>query len=154
MKRSHIFGFLSAFVIVAAIAFAGFRETINFITCDDIAVRGDATIADDLTVTGDLTVSGTLSPATTAPTTLTVGSGTQIFGLRHGTLTIATGDTSGTLTLAGVATTDRVFADIMTGNSSSRSVIKVAPGSGSVQVVLSGTPGASTDVSVLAIDTQ
>lgn len=77
--------------------------------------------------------------------------GTELSSLMHGTITVASGQTSNTLSLTGVTTSHRVFASINGTNTNSVSIIRVVPTTDSVQVILSGDPGANTTVSILAI---
>lgn len=83
------------------------------------------------------------------PGFLKVGSsGSRLELVSAGQATIGSGATTGTLTLTGVVSTDYAVATINSGNSSSRTVLKATPATDSVALTLSGTPGASTNVSV------
>lgn len=106
------------------------------------------------TVDGNMVVTGTVANtgAITQTGALTLGTnGTSIAELRHGRVTVANGQTSNTLTLSGTAASDRVLATITGTNTNSRYVKRVVAGTNTVQVILSGDPGADTTVDVLAI---
>lgn len=122
------------------------------ITSATNSIAGTTTTISSATTTLSGTTTGVSGALEATGTTKIGATGTVIDGMRCGILTIGTSDTSGTLTLTGAQATDIVTATIMTGNTSSRSVILATPGSGIVQVVLSGAPGASTTVGVVAID--
>lgn len=84
---------------------------------------------------------------------LTVGDGigTGLSAVFAGSVSFATGDTTKSLSATGVAATDLVVATINTGNSSGRTIKTAAAGTDSVLVTLSGTPGATTQVSIAVL---
>jgi hypothetical protein len=78
--------------------------------------------------------------------------GTPVTGIRFGTLSVATGATTGTLTLAGVTSSSKVIATVQGGNASGVFIETAVPGTNQVAVTLSGTPGATTTITVLALN--
>lgn len=86
-----------------------------------------------------------------ATTSLKVASGTEVTNLHFGSLSVGASATTGTLTLSGVTSSDKVIATIQSGNSSGVFIKTAVPGTDSIDITLSGTPGATTVVSALAI---
>jgi predicted RecA/RadA family phage recombinase len=168
--------------ITGATTFTGAVAANGGITVDTSAftvadTSGNTGIAGTLTVTGATALNGGLSMDSTAFTVadtsgntsiggtlgvtgastltggVTVGSGgTSLAKILLGTVTVENTKTSATLALTGVTAGSRVFA-MATENASNAVYVKCAiPSTNSVQVIMSGDPGASNcDVSVLVI---
>lgn len=112
-----------------------------------------ATTADVAALTADEAEIDALTATTADVTTLTVGaSGSEVDSLLFGQVQVDNGETSATLSLTGVTASHKIVATINSGNSASRSLIRAVPGTNTVQVILSGDPGANTLVSVLALN--
>jgi hypothetical protein len=69
----------------------------------------------------------------------------------HGTLSIASGATTNTLTLTNLAATDTLVGSINSGNSNDVTIKTIAATAGTVTVTLTGAPGATTQISVIAL---
>jgi hypothetical protein len=82
---------------------------------------------------------------------LAVGeAGTIATQVTVGRVTFGASATTGTLTLAGITTNTRILASIVGGNSSAEYIVSAVPTANTVTITLSGTPGASTPIDVLA----
>ena len=111
---------------------------------------GDITVDTVTATTG--TVTDLTAPTTTVGTSLTVGTnGTAISGILHGTTTVSNGGTTNSLSLTGVASSDKVFYGISSGNTNAVAVESAVPSTDAVLVTLASDPGADTDVDVLVI---
>lgn len=76
---------------------------------------------------------------------------TPVSGIWSGSVSFDSTETTGTLSLTGVAATDKVFAAFTSGNSSGVGVKSAAPATDAVNLTLTGQPGASSTVSVLVL---
>ena len=76
---------------------------------------------------------------------------TPVSGMWTGEVSFASSATTGTLELIGVAATDQVFATFTSGNSSGVGVQSAALSADTVDLTLSGQPGATSTVSVLVV---
>ncbi len=122
----------------------------------DLIAEDDITAGDDVVVGDDLTVTDTATVATAAITTstisggVTIGSGTQVKGLLHGTITVASGSATGAATITGITTSHKLQGTIQSGNSSAVYLVTLTPTANTATATLSGTPGASTPIFVTA----
>jgi len=120
----------------------------------------DSLVADTADINGgtiDGATVGASSASTGAFTTLaastsaTIGGGTAVTGLLHTTVTVASGATTNTVSLAGITTDYSIFATINSGNANNAYITQTDVAAGLVSVEISADPGADTVVSILAI---